>query len=139
LGDHKKVEIMKVLKFGGKSLNNGKPFESVINIIKREAGADAVAVVVSARGQSTNLLLDLYARAVAGERYEEELKEYMELQYIHDLQVDLDPTYQELKDVLRALRLIGLQSDRARDRVLAFGEVMSAQTVAGRRGSKQFS
>ncbi|WP_162054558.1 bifunctional aspartate kinase/homoserine dehydrogenase I [Pontibacter pamirensis] len=120
---------MKVLKFGGKSLSNGGPIGSVINIIKKEASAAAIAVVVSARGQSTDMLLDLYAKAVKGEDFEQELSGFMNLQHIHG--IDLDPYYEELKVVLQALRLIGEESVRTRDKVLAFGEVISAQTVAG--------
>ncbi|GAB3533757.1 bifunctional aspartate kinase/homoserine dehydrogenase I [Pontibacter brevis] len=122
---------MKVLKFGGKSLSNGGPIESVINIIKKEAGAGAVAVVVSARAQSTDMLLGLYAKAVKGENFDKELKAFQEVQYIPDLPVDLDVHYQDLKVVLQALRLIGEESVRTRDKVLAFGEVISANTVAG--------
>lgn len=120
---------MKVLKFGGKSLSNGGPIGSVINIIKREASAGAIAVVVSARGKSTDMLLDLYAKAVKGEDFEKELNAFTEVQYIKGL--GMDAYSQELKDVLQALQLIGVENDRARDRVLAFGEVISAQTVAG--------
>jgi len=120
-----------VLKFGGKSLSNGGPIESVISIIKKVASTAAIAVVVSARGQSTNMLLDLYAKAVRGEDFEEELSAFMDVQYIAGLDVEIDPYYRELRDVLQALRLIGVENDRARDRVLAYGEVISAQTVAG--------
>ncbi|MCJ8164101.1 bifunctional aspartate kinase/homoserine dehydrogenase I [Pontibacter sp. E15-1] len=122
---------MKVLKFGGKSLSNGAPIESAISIIKREAATDAVAVVVSARGQSTNLLLSLYAEAVQGENFDSEFEAFVALQHIPGLGVDTDAYLQELKAVLQALQLIGMENDRARDRVLAFGEVISAQTVAG--------
>ena len=120
-----------MLKFGGKSLSNGGPIESVISIIKKVASTAAIAVVVSARGQSTNMLLDLYAKAVRGEDFEEELSAFMDVQYIAGLDVEIDPYYRELRDVLQALRLIGVENDRARDRVLAYGEVISAQTVAG--------
>ncbi|MFD3000124.1 bifunctional aspartate kinase/homoserine dehydrogenase I [Pontibacter toksunensis] len=122
---------MKVLKFGGKSLSNGGPIESVINIIKKEASAGEIAVVVSARGQSTDMLLELYAKAVRGEDVEKELDAFMNLQYVHGLEEVQDATYQELKTVLQALRLIGEESVRTRDKVLAFGEVFSAQTIAG--------
>lgn len=48
---------MKVLKFGGKSLANGEPIQKVINIILKERENQKLAIVVSARGNSTNLLL----------------------------------------------------------------------------------
>ncbi|GAA4442781.1 bifunctional aspartate kinase/homoserine dehydrogenase I [Pontibacter saemangeumensis] len=121
---------MKVLKFGGKSLSNGEPIERAVNIIKEEARTGAIAVIVSARGQSTNLLLDLYARAVQGKNFEKELENFMDLQYMQGLDADLNAYQQEVGAVLHALQLIGIDSERARDRVLAYGEVISARTVA---------
>ncbi|PRX99273.1 aspartate kinase [Pontibacter ummariensis] len=122
---------MKVLKFGGKSLSNGAPIESAVDIIKREAQTGAIAVVVSARGRSTDMLLDLYAKAVKGEDFEKELQAFLEVQYLEGLQLETEKYNRELEEVLQALRLIQVDSDRARDRVLAYGEVLSAQTVAG--------
>ena len=121
---------MKVLKFGGKSLSNGGPLERAIDIIKEEADADAIAVVVSARGQSTDLLLDLYHRAVEGKDFREGLERFMAMQHVQGLEADMETYLREVGEVLQALQLIGLQSDRARDRILAYGEVISARTVA---------
>ena len=48
---------MKVLKFGGKSLANGKGLDSVIAIIEDKVKAkEQIAVVVSARGGATDEL-----------------------------------------------------------------------------------
>ncbi|MHA6250264.1 bifunctional aspartate kinase/homoserine dehydrogenase I [Pontibacter sp. CAU 1760] len=120
---------MKVLKFGGKSLSNGEPIESVISIIKKEVATEAVAVVVSARGQSTDILLRLYDKAVRGEEFAADLQAFAAVQHIQGS--DMDTYLQELEAVLQALKLIGIENERARDRVLAFGEVISAQTVVG--------
>src|SRR5690606_29758806 len=58
-----KRERIKILKFGGKSLANGKGLERVLEIIaKRSALGEHFAVVVSARGKATDqleALLDL--------------------------------------------------------------------------------
>lgn len=121
---------MKVLKFGGKSLGNGEPVKSVIEITKKEANSDAIALVVSARGKSTDLLLDLYTKAIEGEGFEKGLDEFIDYQRIENLELDVDAYHQELKSLLHALQLIGIGNDRARDRVLAYGEVLSALTVA---------
>ena len=56
---------MKVLKFGGKSLSNGSSVKSSIEIIKK-ATKDDVAVIVSARGDTTNQLEQLLISAANG-------------------------------------------------------------------------
>ncbi|QCR21810.1 bifunctional aspartate kinase/homoserine dehydrogenase I [Pontibacter sp. SGAir0037] len=121
---------MKVLKFGGKSLGNGEPIKSAVEIIKKEKDANAIALVVSARGQSTDLLLELYRKAVAGEAFEEDLEKFFGYQRVADLSLELDTFYAELKSLLQAMQLLGIVNDRIRDRVVAFGEVISAITVA---------
>ena len=62
---------MKILKFGGKSLDNGRGIAKVLDIIidNYRAGESPV-VVVSARGKSTDALLALAEQACAGEEYE---------------------------------------------------------------------
>ena len=46
---------MKVLKFGGKSLANGKGLETVLSIItEKVAQGQEIAVVVSARDKATD-------------------------------------------------------------------------------------
>jgi hypothetical protein len=48
---HSKRKRMKVLKFGGKSLANGKGLKTVLSIIKNKVEAgERITVVVSARG-----------------------------------------------------------------------------------------
>ena len=47
---------MQILKFGGKSLSNGKGLEAVLSIIsKKVAQGQPIAVVVSARDKATDL------------------------------------------------------------------------------------
>ena len=59
---------MKVLKFGGKSLANGKGLETVLSIIidKVKQGQE-IAVVVSARDKATDQLESMLERAAGGE------------------------------------------------------------------------
>ena len=62
---------MKILKFGGKSLDNGRGIAKVLDIIidNYRAGESPV-VVVSARSKSTDALLALAEQACAGEEYD---------------------------------------------------------------------
>src|SRR5690606_34795684 len=61
---HGRAERIKILKFGGKSLANGKGIERVLEIIARRAAqGEHIAVVVSARGKATDQLEELLDRA----------------------------------------------------------------------------
>ena len=62
---------MKILKFGGKSLDNGSGILTVLDIIiDNYRAGEAPVVVVSARGKSTDALLALAEQACAGCRRE---------------------------------------------------------------------
>jgi len=55
---------MKVIKFGGKSLANGKGLESTLAIIKNKINqGEKIAVVVSARGKTTDHLESILEKA----------------------------------------------------------------------------
>ena len=66
---------MRVLKFGGKSLANGEPLRLSLNIIQEIAEADDTPplVVVSARGKTTDRLLELAHLAEVGKPWRESL------------------------------------------------------------------
>jgi len=67
---------MKVLKFGGTSVANAENIEKVIGIIKEKLGEEALIVIVSALGGTTDALLDCGKLAAAGnELYKEKLQE----------------------------------------------------------------
>ncbi len=59
---------MKVLKFGGQSLASGKPINNAIEIIRSVSSTNDLAVVVSAIGDSTDLLETLYHSCVSGNK-----------------------------------------------------------------------
>ena len=72
---------MKILKFGGKSLDNGSGILTVLDIIiDNYRAGEAPVVVVSARGKSTDALLALAEQACAGEPYEAALQAFWEHQ-----------------------------------------------------------
>ena len=51
---------MKILKFGGNSLKNGEGISNTINIIEKNIkNNQKIAVVVSARGNTTNELEEI--------------------------------------------------------------------------------
>ena len=66
-----KEKRIKILKFGGKSLTQGKGLENTINIIKSKVEAkEKIAVVVSARGTTTDDLEKVIQLAAAKKNYQ---------------------------------------------------------------------
>ena len=121
---------MKVLKFGGKSLGNGKPFNNAIEIIKDVQQDEAVAVVVSARGNSTDLLLKMYNQASTGEDFDPVFNEFKNLQDAEAYGIDLDAMLNELLEILKSVKKLKIASTKLADRVVSFGEILSAKLIA---------
>lgn len=120
-----------VLKFGGKSLANGEPINQVIDIIKNELKNGPLSVVVSARGSSTDQLLELHDLAINGKRYEDKLEAFFQYQ-IEDSDIDLTEEKDELSSILYALSQIGSSDYLALDRVVSFGELISIKYLANK-------
>lgn len=120
---------MKILKFGGKSLANGDPLDRVIEIVKKELAHGPVALVVSARGEATDQLLEMYELAAKGESFIEQFKRFRVYQEIDD---SLSIEFQQLLHILEALKKLTLKNCQIKDKVLAFGEVLAAKTLAKR-------
>ncbi len=121
---------MNVLKFGGKSLANGKPLASAIEIIKAEQQQGNIAVVVSARGQSTDNLLEIYTLAAAGQDFTAQLATFIAYQDLAAHGLQLPEVLAELTEILQALQKLKAPSQKTKDRVVSFGEILSAKLVA---------
>lgn len=120
---------MKVLKFGGKSLKKGKPINNVIDIVAEEYKHVQLAVVVSAIGSSTDQLIQLYELAVSNKDFSLEFQQFCNYQNLTEYELNLESTLIELHEVLESLQKLKFHSKRAKDRVLSFGELISAQVV----------
>ncbi|WP_218938241.1 bifunctional aspartate kinase/homoserine dehydrogenase I [Parashewanella tropica] len=129
LDDEQQEVEMKILKFGGKSLANGKPLESAIEIIKAAASKGKIFVVLSARGQATKNLNDLLELAAQSQPYEAKLAEFIDYQYLTHCEVDLATEFDEIQRILAGVALLGEYSLKIKDRLLAFGEIISCKTV----------
>lgn len=121
---------MKILKFGGKSLDNGRGIAKVLDIIidNYRAGESPV-VVVSARGKSTDALLALAEQACAGEEYEPALHDF----WAHQCQgttLRFETERVKLERLLSGISLLGECSLRTTDELVSYGEVLSAHYVA---------
>ena len=122
---------LKILKFGGKSLANGKGLHQVLSIIEEKVQqGDRLAVVVSARGKATDQLEKLLKKAVKSEDYAQELKAFKEEQTNVASFVDFSQEFDRLETLLEGVRLLGDYSDKIKDEVLAQGELISIKVVS---------
>lgn len=121
---------MKILKFGGKSLDNGPGIAKVLDIIidNYRAGESPV-VVVSARGKSTDALLALAEQACAGKEYEPALHAFWAHQ-CQETSLRFEAERVKLERLLSGISLLGECSLRTTDELVSYGEVLSAHYVA---------
>lgn len=121
---------MKILKFGGKSLDNGSGILTVLDIIiDNYRAGEAPVVVVSARGKSTDALLALAELACAGESYEAALQAFWEHQ-CQDTTLRFEAERVQLERLLSGISLLGECSPRTADELVSYGEVLSSRYVA---------
>ncbi|GJH41573.1 bifunctional aspartate kinase/homoserine dehydrogenase I [Capnocytophaga sp. HP1101] len=118
---------MKILKFGGKSVANDG-IEKVLSIIADLAQNEPIAVVVSARGNTTDDLEALLEKASKGEDYSADLQRLKDEQR-YDSSVNFEPEFQLLEKLLEGVSLLKDYSAKTKDLVLAQGELMSAKLI----------
>ena len=118
-----------ILKFGGSSLASPESMRHVCNIITEESKEGPIAVIVSARGKSTDQLEQLFSLAQAGQPYDSFLEKFQNYQVASGFEDSVRPMLQELEQVLLAISLLQTDDEFARDRVLSYGELISAAVV----------
>jgi bifunctional aspartokinase / homoserine dehydrogenase 1 len=134
---------MKLLKFGGSSIATGERIINVIDIIESyQERSEAQAVVVSAFGGVTDRLIDLANTACAGdENYKQVLEELVNhhVDILKQLVPALDQSavllklriyFNDLEDALNGVFLVRELSDRLLDKIMSFGELLSACIVS---------
>ncbi len=126
----KEKEKMKVLKFGGKSLANGKGIHAVIDIIEDKVkNGEKITVVLSARGNTTDELEEILEKAVKGKEYQEQLEALKKYQIADFNNADFNQEFETLDKLFEGVSLLGDYSKRIKDQVLSQGEVISAKLV----------
>ncbi len=132
---------MKILKFGGSSAANPERIKSIIEIVKPYLQND-VAVVFSAFGGVTDLLIQLSGLALEGNiEYKQKLEqlEKRHLDAVRELttvatqssilaQVKIQ--INELEDVLHGIFLVKERTPRTLDYIMSFGERLSAYVIS---------
>jgi aspartokinase/homoserine dehydrogenase 1 len=128
--DYRKKK-MKILKFGGKSLANGKGLENAIEIIKSKyQNKEKITVVASARGNTTNDLEAILKKAVDKKEYKTKFEKFKKYQQVPNKEVDFSEEFLKLATIFEGVSLLGDHSQKIKDEVLAQGELLSVKLIA---------
>ncbi len=131
---------MRVLKFGGTSVGTVESLLNVKNIV--ESIGEPAVIVVSALGGLTDRLIATARKAELREAWKEEW-EAMVGRHMHiidnvvrpecreQVRVKVSELLDELARTYEGIHLLGQLSEQTLDRVVSFGERMSAPIVAG--------
>lgn len=124
---------MIVMKFGGSSVESREAIERVAGIVHTRIAQQPV-VVVSAMGKTTNKLLAIADAAVKGDR-ENALAQLDQLKSFHlrestGVESEIAGLFEELRELVRGLAVMGELTPRAIDTVGSYGERISSIIVA---------
>lgn len=131
---------MKVLKFGGSSVSNANNIRQVISILEQEK--EPLAVVVSAFGKVTDLLLEASNLAssknikykeilqIIEERHIEATKELIPINDQSAILSQVKRMLNHLETLLDGCFLLGELSNRSSDAILSFGELLSSYIIS---------
>ncbi|MBS1512929.1 MAG: bifunctional aspartate kinase/homoserine dehydrogenase I [Bacteroidetes bacterium] len=135
---------MQVIKFGGSSVASAENINKVVQIVTKKSGTEKLAVIVSALGGITDLLLQCAHLAATGnEAYKNTMQE-IESRHLNTVKELLPVTQQssvlsavkkmcnEIEDICNGIYLLGELSDRTKDKIVSYGELLSSQIIAAR-------
>lgn len=142
---------MQVLKFGGSSVASAENINKVIDILLNKSNKEKIIVVVSALAGITDLLLTAAQSAAENdESYNTTLVE-IEQRHLETVKELLPVTQQsgplsltkklcnEIEDLCNGIFLLGELSDRTKDKVVGYGELLSSQIIAAKLQSVQLN
>ncbi|MEO7263651.1 MAG: bifunctional aspartate kinase/homoserine dehydrogenase I, partial [Ferruginibacter sp.] len=135
---------MQVLKFGGSSVENAENINRVTEIIKNAASKDSTVIAVSALGGITDALLKTATLAASGDEGYELILKDIENRHI-SLVKEIIPVAQQssllslvkkicndIGDIGKGIYLLGELSDRIKDRVISYGEILSSKILSAK-------
>lgn len=120
---------LKVLKFGGKSLDNGEGISTVLDKIQKESLKNKIAVVVSARGNATDTLLQIVQNILERNDYTE-LFQNFKIQQQGESSVNLSEEFHQLNSLFAGISLLQECSVKTLDKVISFGELLSVKWIS---------
>lgn len=133
---------MKVLKFGGSSVATPERIKSIIAIVKPRLAAEPMSIVFSAFGGTTDVLISLSNKALAGNmdykkdladlerRHIDAVRELIGIQRQGSILAQVKVTINELEDVLHGIFLVKERTLRSLDYIMSFGERLSAYIIS---------
>ncbi len=133
---------MQVLKFGGSSVANADNIDKVINIVKNNSTTGRKIIIVSALGGITDLLLKSASQAEAADesfretlqeverRHLETVKQLIPVQQQSSILSLVKRSCNEIEDICNGIFLLGELSNRTKDRIVSYGELLSSQIIA---------
>lgn len=133
---------MKVLKFGGSSVESSENIKKVIKIVRENSLNNNIAVVVSALGGVTDLLLEAGNLACNSDiEYKNNLKtiEERHFQIVRELILVnnqssvlgmVKTALNKLESTLEGVFLINELSNKTSDKIVSFGELLSSYIIS---------
>ncbi len=133
---------MFVLKFGGTSVAHAENIKKVTEIVREKSAEGRTVVVVSAMGGVTDALLRCGTQAAQGDAAYKEAIGALTQRHLDAIRELLPLTHQsavlskvmqqchEIEDLCSGIFLLGEFSDRTKDKLLSFGELLSSQIIA---------
>jgi len=140
---------MKILKFGGSSVASSENINKVINIVKESSSKHKIAVVVSALGGVTDLLLEAgnlacnsdanYKKSLAiiEERHLQVARELVPVNNQSSILGTIKNMLNKLESTLEGVFLINELSAKTSDKIVSFGELLSSYIIAEAMKSNQ--
>ena len=126
---NQKNQKLKIVKFGGKSLANGEGIDTVVKILEEKVrNGERIAVVLSARGGATDELEIILENASKKQEFQHQLKAFKEYQQ-GDFDVDLSEEFQQLDRLFEGVNLLGDYSQKVKDEVLSYGEIIAVKLI----------
>jgi len=134
---------MKVLKFGGTSVGSAARIEKVLDIIQSKAASEErIAVIFSAFGKVTDLLIDMGHTASRGDESYKQL--FSDLEKIHietadklislnirsHLLTQVKLLLKDLEEVIYGVFLVKELTAKTLDYIMSFGERLSAYIIS---------
>lgn len=133
---------MQVLKFGGSSVANAENIKKVKAIIEQYMPVEKTIVVVSAFGGTTDKLLQCGILAVRGDQSYKQALQQVTNHHLDTVKTLLPLTAQssilssvmqqchEVEDICNGIFLLGELSDKTKDRILSYGEILSSLIIS---------
>ncbi len=119
---------MKIIKFGGKSLANGDGVQKVIRTIAQKYfNNEPIAVVVSVRGNATDELVILLKKAQANIEFSSDFQAFKKYQLEGLSENIFEEEFSSLQKLLEGVSLLGDFSEKIKDLVISYGEILSAK------------